>query len=543
MDTLQASQKQTLAAITGTTDPANQLRALTNFHDTKRIEYYTKLLVEAPESLSCFVEYLTPDEPPAPHHEFVIGKFEAIERRDILRATFSMPPGHAKTKFLSRYGPAWYLGRNPNHRWLQGAHSQDFVENEIARYVRDIISDGAARDAEDDEDINVLIPAFWHVFPEVRLNPRSTAMGSWRLAGTRGAYAAKGVGQSISGYRGNIGAIDDPIGKGEDAQSPTYRRKQKKWLMTDFRQRLLPGSPLFVVATRWHKDDMIGFCEQLNKEGKGIPWEIINLNGVIETQQEMEDDILGRSMLETLWPTYYDYAHVMDIKATMDPPGDWWALWKGVPRDAEGLVVKKSWFSRYEHLPRNKFDTLGRMAERIVKRVTISVDCAEKATARSKYTAITVWVETEDNRHYLADVRRKRCEFPEMIKLIEDTARDWIDKGYQVGAILVEDAANGTPYIQQRRGMAPAPIISIPKPSADNKFRRFDGTTTMWQGGEVLLPKSAQWLIDYEDELLGFPDGTFTDQVDSTSQYLTWARAKRRAYGTKRLNQGTTVGQ
>lgn len=540
VQTLKESQRKALTEITGTSDAVNQLRALTRFHDAKRIEYYTKLLDRAPDHLSEFVEYMTPDEPPARHHEFIIGKFEAIERRDILRATFSMPPGHAKTKILSRYGPAWYLGKNPMHRWLQGAHSQDFVENEIGRYVRDIISDGRGTADEDEDEsghasVNVLEPAFCHVFPEVRLNPRSTAMGSWRLAGVRGAYAAKGVGQSISGYRGNIGAIDDPIGKGADAQSPTYRRGQKKWLMTDFRQRLLPGSPLFVVATRWHKDDMIGFCEQLNKEGKGIPWEIINLNGVIETQQEMEDDILGRSMFETLWPDYYDFAHVMDIKATMDPPGDWWALWKGTPRDAEGLVVKKSWFTRYEHLPRDQIDTLGRIANKIVKRLTVSVDCAEKATARSKYTAVTVWLETEDNRHHLVDVRRKRCEFPDMIRLIEDTVIDWNNKGYKVGCILVEDAANGTPYIQQRRGQAPAPIISIPKPSADSKVRRFDGTTTMWEGGEVLLPKSAKWLPDYEDEILGFPDGTFSDQVDSTSQYLTWARQKRKTYGTQKL--------
>lgn len=514
-----AKSSERWTKLTGTSDPANQFRALTRMEEQATAQYRAKLLALAPEHFSYFVEYMTPDEPPAPHHEFLIGKLEAIEARDLLRATFSMPPGHAKTKFCSRYFPAWYLGRNPDHRWLQGGHSQDFVENEIGRYVRDIISD----------------PDYQNVFPDIELNPRSTAMGSWRLLGTRGAYAAKGVGQSISGYRGNIGGIDDPIGKGEDALSPTFRRKQKKWLMTDFRQRLLPGSPLFVVATRWHKDDMIGFCEQLNKEGKGIPWEIINLNGIIETEQEMEVDILGRSMFETLWPTYYTFDHVMDIKATMDPPSDWYALWKGQPRDAEGVVVKKAWFQRFDTVPKNRVDGLNRIIERVVKRVTLSVDCAEKATARSKYTAIGVWVETEDNRHYLVDVVRKRCEYPEMIKLIEGKATEWIGKGYHVGAILVEDAANGTPYLQQRQGKAPAPLIRIPKPSGDGKVRRFDAVTPMWEAGEVLLPKTALWLPDYEDEVLGFPDGTFSDQVDMTSQYLNWARGAKKVYGTKKL--------
>lgn len=465
---------------------------------------------------------MTMDEPPAPHHEFIIGKLEAVERRDIMRITFSMPPGHAKTKLCSRYFPAWYLGRNRQHRWLQGGHSQDFVENEMGRYVRDIIAE----------------PEYGHVFPEIELNPRSTAAGSWRILGTRGAYVAKGVGQGISGYRGNIGCIDDPIGKGEDAQSPTFRRKQKKWLMTDFRQRLLPGSPLMIVATRWQQDDMIGFCEWLNKEGKGIPWEIINLNGIIETEAEMEADVLGRSMNETLWPEMYDYAHAMDVKATIEPPSDWFALWKGTPRDAEGVVVKKSWFTRYDRLPKDVVDTTGRVVEKNVKRVVVSVDCAEKATTRSKYTAAGVWIEDVSNRHYLAEVRRKRCEFPEMILLIEDLAKSWIDRGYHIDAILVEDAANGTPYLQQRKGLAPAPLITIPKPSVDNKVRRFDGVTTMWEGGEVLLPRSARWLPDYEDELLAFPGGTYSDQVDFTSQYLAWARTRKRVYGTRKLYGG-----
>lgn len=473
----------------------------------------------AVDSFSCFVEFMTPDEPPPPHAEAVlIPELEAIERRDTMRSCFSMPPGHAKTKFCSRYFPAWYLGKNPMHRWLQGGHSQEFVEKEMGQYVRDIITE----------------EAYAQIFPDIQLNPRSTAAGSWRLLGVRGAYVGKGVGQGISGYRGNIGGIDDPIGKAEDAKSPTFRRKQKKWLMTDFRQRLLPGSPLFIVATRWDKEDMIGFCIQLNKEGKGIPWKIINLNGIIETEEEMEADILGRNIGDTLWPDYYDFAHVMDIKATMDPPSDWFALWKGTPRDMEGVVVKKSWLTRYDTLPKNEEDTAGRTVNRQVSRVTLSVDCAEKATVRSKYTAVGVWIETVDGRHYLAEVKRKRVEFPEMITLIEDTAQSWINRGYPVKAILVEDAANGTPYLQQRKGRAPAPLISIPKPSADSKTRRFDGVTPMFESGEVLLPKHAVWLPDYEDEILAFPDGAFSDQVDQTSQYLAWARKKKK-YGTRRL--------
>jgi predicted phage terminase large subunit-like protein len=491
-----------------------QLRALTNTLERTEHQYRAKLQAHAPDSLSCFVEFMTPDEPPFAHHEFFCEKLEAIERHDLLRGCFSCPPGHAKTKFFSRMFPAWYLGKNPRHRYLQGGHSQDFAEKQFGQYVRDIILD----------------PNYQLIFPEVTLNPRSTAAGDWRLAGPRaGAYVAKGVGQGIAGYRGHCGGIDDPFAKREDAHSPTIREKTGNWLFTDWRTRLLPGSPLFIVATRWHPDDLIGRVEKLNKEGKGIPWEIYNLVAVVESEEEMEADPMGRSMGEPLWPEYYTFAELMDIKAT-SVSSDWWALYKGSPRDEEGNVVKSVWFVRDKQRPQDVIVN-GIVKERVVKRITVSVDCAEKATKRSKYTAIGVWVETFDGHHHLVHVVRKKLEFVEMTKAINETAASW-----GASAILVEDAGNGTPYIQQSHTLntAPCPVIAIPKPSNDDKQFRFDSITPLFEAGMVHLPETALWLPDYEAELLSFPNAAASDQVDMTSQYLAWGR-KKGQYGSQKI--------
>ena len=71
---------------------------------------------------------------------------------------------------------------------------------------------------------------------------------------------------------------------GEASQyEPTLTRNTTgNWLFTDFRTRLLPNSPLFIVATRWHPDDLIGRVEEMTKKGVGIPWEIYNLVALIE---------------------------------------------------------------------------------------------------------------------------------------------------------------------------------------------------------------------------------------------------------------------
>ena len=93
-----------------TSEPSRWLEAVSNELGTTTETYLSLLKGMAPNSLSAFVEFMTPEEAPARHHEFFCDKLEAIERRDLLRATFSCPPGHAKTKFCSRYYPAWYLG-------------------------------------------------------------------------------------------------------------------------------------------------------------------------------------------------------------------------------------------------------------------------------------------------------------------------------------------------------------------------------------------------------------------------------------------------
>lgn len=473
--------------------------------------YLSLLRNEAHDSFSCFVEYMTPDEPPAAHHEFFCEKFEAIERRDILRACFSCPPGHAKTKFFSRMGPAWYMGRNPNHKYLQGGHSQAFSENEFGKHVRDLVSD----------------PKYQQVFPGVQLNPKSTAAGNWRLADSRGGYVTKGVGQSIAGYRGNIGGIDDPFGSREDAQSALTRNTTGNWLFTDFRTRLLPNSPLFIVATRWHPDDLIGRVEEMTKKGVGIPWEIYNLVALIENEEDMANDPLGRSMGEALWPEFYSVNELLEIKAGL-PSGDWFALYKGKPRDIEGNIVKSAWFKRYDRYPVNVTTSSG--FERRVRRITLSLDCAEKATARSDYTVAGVWIEDMVGRHYLVDVLRKRMELTDIITEVEAMAARW-----NVGTILVEEAGAGIQYLQLRQGKAPAPLIGIKVKNQSKEFR-FDLVTPMFEAGEVWLPKKAPWLTDYEAEILAFTGmgDKHDDQVDMTSQYLSWAR-RRGSYGSKRL--------
>jgi len=50
------------------------------------------------------------------------------------------------------------------------------------------------------------------------------------------------------------------------------------------------------------------------------------------------------------------------------------------------------------------------------------------------------------------------------------------------------------------------------------------------EGGKVIIPQDAVWLADFLKECSAFPKGRHDDQVDSMSQFLDWAREKRKMY-------------
>lgn len=338
--------------------------------------------------------------------------------------------------------------------------------------------------------------------------------------------------------------------------------------------------------TRWHMDDVIGRLIEMMEEGDNEigHWEFINLPIFCV---EPEIDPLGRALGEALWPDFYTEQALRRQKAIMTPQ-QWAALYEGEPVPMEGNIIKTAWIStRYKMPPLLRANTVAgslyaeehrrqlgrdpknsdeaganlpgnssgdpadseqagenRPAEnngpRIIEhappfiRTVISVDSAEKDTERADYTAITVWRETIDRRHYLIDAHRERMEFPRLVACVDDMARRW---GADV--VLMETKGAGNQYIQHVNADTdhPRDFVVVPiDPGRDGKIFRMDMVTPMFMGGLVVLPERATWLTAYERELLQFPGSKNDDFADATSQYLKWVRvtgAARR--GTKKL--------
>ncbi len=500
--------------MTGTTDIHNQFKALDAFYSKMDAQYDEKLRYAAQFRLSPFCEFMFRNEPPAMHHEFLIDHMEMVHNKEIMRLAISMPPGSAKSTYSSVRFAAWHLGRRVDDRWLQGAHTQTFAKDRLGKPVRNLIAS----------------PRYREVFPERGLSATSSAADYFEFSNSPVSYyKAIGVGQGISGFRADIGAIDDPIASREDAESPTIRRKLHEWFEDDFGTRPMPGSPIFVVATRWHEDDLIG--HELDKMASGnsaYNWEVINIPALAE-----DDDPLGRELGEGLWPEVFG-TEWYTAKKLDSTPRSWNSLYQGKPSDEEGGVLKRDDISRWTTPPRDLKRKDGSLFKKVIKRVTLSVDCAEKATQRSDWTAATVWAETFDNKHYLIHAARCRKEFIQMSDWIDEIAR-----AFNVHQILVEDKGAGTQYIQvQVERPAPAPVIPI-STNNNSKMFRFDGVTPMFSAGRVFFPaKGVDWIADLEDELLKFPNAKNDDYVDSVSQYLSYSRRSNVKRGTRKVNSG-----
>lgn len=489
-----------IEAMTDTKELRNQMLALTTIRRQLDEQYDAELLYAAQYRFSPFCEFMARHEPPALHHEFLIDHMEQVHNRDIMRLAISMPPGSAKSTYASKLFPAWHLGRRPNDRWLQGAHTQTFAKDRLGKPVRGVISD----------------PRYREVFPEMGLAAGSAAADYFEFTGGKGYYKAVGVGVGISGFRAEIGAIDDPVASREDAESPTSRRKLHAWFEDDFSTRPMPGSPIYIVATRWHEDDLIGHELSKMKEGTAdYDWEVINIPAIAN-----EDDPLGREPGDGLWPEVFGTDWYLAKKRGITGRS-WNSLYQGSPTDEEGGILKREDVSRYTVLPQDRKRADGSIIEKVIKRVSLSVDLAEKAAQRNDYSAATVWIETADRKHYLVHASRIRKEFNDQVKWIEHLAKSW-----NVQQILVEDRGAGTQYIQVRKEEPGfAPVIAIATKQQSKEFR-FDGVTPMFAASEVFLPESGNdWIADVENELFVFPNGKNDDYVDSVSQYLAYARA------------------
>ena len=110
-------------------------------------------------------------------------------------------------------------------------------------------------------------------------------------------------------------------------------------------------------------------------------------------------------------------------------------------------------------------------------------------------------------------------EFPELKRAV--IALNDRDKP---SVVIVEDKASGQSLIQELQRETKIPVLPVRVDS--DKVARAYAATPLIEAGKVFLPENAPWLFDYIEELSAFPNAEHDDQVDSTTQALSYLRGE-----------------
>jgi predicted phage terminase large subunit-like protein len=261
-----------------------------------------------------------------------------------------------------------------------------------------------------------------------------------------------------------------------------------------------------LIMQRLHVDDLVGHVLQ-NGEG----WIHLNLPAIADVPHEVPLDgttVYPRAAGEVLHPQRESLEVLNRLKTAMGSHG-FSAQYQQAPVPPGGALIKETWFRRYARIPEP------RPGDQIVQ----SWDTASKANKTNNFSVCTTWL-MRDADYYLLDVLRQRLEYPDLRRRIVAHAEAWA-----ATAVLIEDASSGAPLIQDLTHEGKLRPISI-RPDGD-KIVRLEAQSPVIEAGHVLLPETASWLDDFLLEILPFPYGRYDDQVDSLSQFLTWASSER----------------
>lgn len=381
------------------------------------------------------------------------------------RVAFAAPPQHGKTECI-KHALAWGLCFS-DRRNAYLTYSADRAQKEVAYDVRIIA-----------ERMGVSVTGSL----DLLRGPRG---GSCKFVGVGGSF----TGAPVDGML----AIDDPIKGDDEARSRLHRDKLHRWLHSVALRRVHMGASVFLMATRWHVDD-------LTAREVAAGWRYINLPAVCDT----DDDPLGRMIGDPLAPGRFTGEALAAMRQEM---GEyiWAAQYQGRPQPVGAAVFADPTF--YERLPDNGYQ------------VGYGLDLSYTAKTHADYSVLitgravpcTVMVDGKPRRRirlYIEDVVRRQCEAPAFAVVVKERL------SLRRGRIMwyASGTEKGTAQFFRVEG-----IPLIVRNASQDKYLRAQPTSAAWNRGDILVPRDAPWLVEFLREVAEFTgvNDAHDDQVDA----------------------------
>lgn len=269
----------------------------------------------------------------AAHHLLLCEKLQELEAGKIKNLMVFMPPGSAKSTYVDVVFIPWFMARKPRRHVILASYASEIAEKQ-GRRARQLVGSKSYA--------NLL---------DRRLREDNRAAHQWTLD-NGSEFMSGGLLSGLTGNRGALGVLDDPVKGRAEADSQTIRDKTWDAYINDFCSRLIPGAPQVMILTRWHEDDVAGRILPEGWKGEsgefqgrdGRQWHVICLPALADRA----DDPLKRRIGDTLWPEWFTEDHWRPFQRD---PRVWSSLYQQKPTPSEGSYFKLEWLQHWDRRP------------------------------------------------------------------------------------------------------------------------------------------------------------------------------------------------
>jgi predicted phage terminase large subunit-like protein len=335
-----------------------------------------------------------------------------------------------------------------------------------------------------------------------------------------------GVGGSGTGKPADFFFVDDPIRNDEDAMSAAYRDKIWKWFNRVVFTRCHGKTPIVVVHTRWHEDDLIGRLCDPDHPGRRRPvsdggyagiednWQYFNIPAVV-TEQKLADALqlklevqthpivvreFGTRPMASLWEEKFPLTFLAEAKHN-DPVG-FSALRMGKPSPDDG-----SYF-RAEDIVEYDIDEL----PKTLRKYGASDHAVSKAQNRDYTVLGCIGVDEHDDIWVLPDLVWDRMETDQTVEEMLIQFKLHKPLLWWMESELISKSFGPFLYKRMREERIYTSVDAV-TPSKDKSLRArsIQGRMRM---RKVRFPRRAPWWPTARAQMLRFPAGANDDFVD-----------------------------
>lgn len=409
----------------------------------------------------------------------------------------STPPQEGKTTWIVNH-IAWQLVRNPKLRIVYATYSQARA-NSVSRQIRSLVKQ-------------------W-----TPLKAGSSSVQMWETREGGGLLAA-GRGSAMTGFRSDMTVIDDPIKDMVEAQSDTLREQTVEWFSSVVLTRMANLSQIVVIATRWHKDDLIAHViANLDAEYINVPAQATH--GPV-SDADGNYDILGREPGEWLVSVQNRSDKSWEFIKRIQGTYVWEALYQGSPKVTGGSYIN---VDKIDVLP---WEGVVYADERTGSMMTLDraliiqswdltfgqIDSGggKKKATSGDYVAGHVYA-VIGTKWILVDRVHERYTFTETVNAVLRMSAKWP----QTSRIYVEKKANGAALLNTLRKRAS--LIKPVEPQGSKEVRALAAQPTVDEGNVAILDTvlDQKMLQEFRD----FPFGKHDDDVDAFTQAINNGKA------------------